>query len=152
MVVLRNQEAFLLLKRAKQPNQNKYVPVGGKLEPFENPRSAAIRETFEETGIRVDNLKYCGFLVESSPTAYNWQCNIYLSDIKKLPPPPCDEGILEWIDFKQIPDLPAPPTDWWIYRYIMEERPFAFDAIYNKDLELLEMVEEIEGKTVFKNH
>ena len=50
MVVLRNQGHFLLLKRRKPPNAGMYVPVGGKLEPFEDPHTAAIRETLEETG------------------------------------------------------------------------------------------------------
>ena len=58
MVVLKNNDQFLLLKRKKDPNRNMYTPVGGKLDPFENPTNAAIRETFEETGIKINNVKY----------------------------------------------------------------------------------------------
>ena len=60
MVVLRYQRSFLLLKRIKEPHIGKYVPVGGKLDPFEDPYSAALRETYEETGIAVQQLKYGG--------------------------------------------------------------------------------------------
>jgi 8-oxo-dGTP diphosphatase len=146
MVVLRHGDSFLLLKRAKSPNKGKYVPVGGKLEPFENPLNAALRETYEETGLRLNTVKYCGVLVETSPTDYNWQCNIYVAEIDFIPPPPCDEGTLEWIDFDRVPNVPTPPTDLHIYHYIMAGKPFAFDAVYDENLKLLEMREEIEGK------
>lgn len=148
MVLLRHQDQFLLLKRAKEPNKGKYVPVGGKLEPFEAPLAAAIRETYEETGIEIQSPKYCGVLVESSPTNYNWQCNIYLADISYQEPPPCDEGVLEWIRFEDVLKVPTPPTDWHIYQYIMAGKPFAFDAVYDGALQMLELREEIEGITV----
>ena len=148
MVLLRHQDEFLLLKRAKEPNKGLYVPVGGKLEPFEDPRSAAIRETKEETGITVDSLKYCGVLIESSPGKYNWQCNIYVADINRVPPPECDEGILEWIAYADVPQIPTPPTDWQIYQYIMAEKPFAMDAIYDKKMNLTFFKEELENKNL----
>ncbi len=42
LCILRNDNNCLLLKRLREP------PVGGKLDPFESPLNAAIRETFEE--------------------------------------------------------------------------------------------------------
>ena len=149
MTVLRHQDHFLLLKRAKPPNRGKFVPVGGKLEPFEDPYSAAIRETREETGIVVDQLKYAGVLIESSPTEYNWQCNIYLADIPFHDPPPCDEGELTWVAFPQIPEIPTPPTDWLIYQYLMRGQVFAFNAILDDKLNLLTMYDEIRGEQVW---
>ena len=82
MVILKNRDRYLLLKRAKEPNKGKYLPVGGKLDPYETPLNCAIRETFEETGIRIENPKFCGTLIESSPTDYNWICYIYLAEIE----------------------------------------------------------------------
>ena len=77
MIILRADDQFLLLKRAKEPNRGMYVPVGGKLEPYEDPYTAALRECEEETGIKLDKLKYAGSLVESSPLKYNWWCSVY---------------------------------------------------------------------------
>ena len=71
MVILRNGTSYMLLKRNKEPFIGHYVPVGGKVEPHESPIKAAIRETFEETGFTIDSPKFCGVLVESSPTKYN---------------------------------------------------------------------------------
>lgn len=148
MIVLRHEQSFLLLERAKNPHMGKMVPVGGKLEPFEDPYTAALRETKEETGISLDQLQYAGVLIESSPSPYNWQCNIYVADIPYQDPPPCDEGILKWVQYQDIPHILTPPTDWQIYQYIMRGQVFAFNAVYNSDLELIRMIDEIEGKVV----
>ena len=147
MIVLRHGEEFLLLRRNKEPNAGCYVPVGGKLEPHERPVDAAIRETREEAGLHIgkEQLKYAGVLSESSPTNYNWLCFIYVADINRIPPPPCDEGTLEWIPFDDIPNIPTPPTDWQIYQYLMKGQPFALDAVYDEAMEMREMREEISG-------
>ncbi len=149
MVVLRHEQQFLLLKRARPPFVGRYLPVGGKLEPHEDPRSAAIRETFEETGMALEKLKFGGTLIETSPIDYNWMSHIYIADIPFQPPPFCDEGTLEWIDFEHIPNIPTPPTDFIIYQYLMREQAFAFNAIYDADMNLLQMTEEISGEIVF---
>ena len=149
MVVLRHQDLFLLLQRANPPHPGKYLPVGGKLEAFEDPRSAAIRETAEETGIQLDHLSFSGILIETSPTKYNWQSSIYVADIEYLPPPYCDEGTLKWIPLLDIPNVPTPETDWHVYHYIMQEKPFVFNALYNDQMELSSMLEEIEGIVVY---
>jgi len=149
LCVLKNENRFLLLKRAKEPNKNTYTPVGGKLEPFESPYQCAIRETFEETGIEVDTMKYCGILVESSPTKYNWTNFVYLAEVDYIPPPPCDEGALKWIDFDEVLHVPAPKTDWYIYKYILVNKVFTFNALFDGSLNLLEMKDEIENKIVY---
>ncbi len=151
MVVLRHEHEFLLLRRSKPPYEGHYLPVGGKIEPHERPIEAALRETQEETGLqlRKEQLRYGGVLAESSPGDYNWICFIYLAHISRVPPPACDEGTLEWISLEQITDIPTPPTDWQIYQYLVRGQSFALDAVYNADMQLLEMREEISGRVVF---
>lgn len=145
MCVLKHGEQFLLLKRANEPNIGKYVPVGGKLEPHESPYQAVLRETLEETGIALTEAHFCGILTETSPVKYNWISYIYLAEIPYQPAPYCDEGILEWITIENLLKIPTPPTDWWIYKYILEKKPFNFSAMFDKDLNMLEMKEDIEG-------
>ena len=65
-------------------------------------------------------------LTETSPIDYNWICYVYLAEIDYLPPPDCNEGELEWIHFEKVPDIPTPKTDWHIYKYIIDKKPFAF--------------------------
>ncbi|MBL7825843.1 MAG: NUDIX domain-containing protein [Saprospiraceae bacterium] len=149
--VLKNGNNFLLLKRAKEPNQGMYVPVGGKIDPYETPHAAALRETFEETGIRVDSMKFCGVLSETSPTKYNWMSYIYQAEIEWQPAPPCNEGELEWIELENILNLPTPPTDWIIYQYLLENKPFVFCAVLDEQLNLITMRDELEDVVVFQN-
>lgn len=148
LCVLKNEHKFLLLKRLKEPNKDRYTPVGGKLDPYEEPYEAAIRETREETGIEVPQMRYCGVLVETSPNAYNWTSFVYLADIDFIIPPQCNEGSLEWVDFENVLNLPTPETDWYIYKYLLEERPFALNAVYDNELRLLTMKEEIANEKI----
>lgn len=147
--VLKSGRSFLLLKRLKEPNKDLYTPVGGKLDPFESPLHAAIRETREETGIEVETMRFCGVLTESSPTEYNWTNYVYLAEIDFVSPPECNEGTLEWVHFDNLLDIPTPKTDWFIYQYMLENKVFVFNANYNQQLELLEMTEEITNEVVF---
>ena len=146
LIVLRSETQYLLLKRAKAPNQGLYTPVGGKIDPFETPEAAAIRETKEETGIEIEVVRYCGVLVETAPSKYNWITFVYLADIEWEEAPYCPEGALEWIAEEDLHTLATPPTDWLIYKYIKEGLPFNFMAELDEDLNLLSMVEMLTGQ------
>jgi 8-oxo-dGTP diphosphatase len=146
LCVLRCENQFLLLKRFKEPNKDQFTPVGGKIEPFESPRQGVIRETWEETGIALSEIHFAGILTETSPTKYNWISYVYVADIPYQNPPFCPEGILEWIFFPNLSSIPTPPTDFFLYEYIAKSIPFAFSGIYNENLELTSLVEEISGK------
>ncbi len=148
LCVLRHQDKFLLLKRFKEPNKDTFTPVGGKLDPFESPLNSAIRETFEETGIKVDTMKFCGILTETSPTAYNWVGYVYIAEIDFIDAPSCNEGELMWIAFDDLLKVPTPKTDWYIYKYILDNKPFALSAEYDGNLNLLSMTEEIENRII----
>lgn len=145
LCILRYQNKFLLLKRLKEPNKDMYTPVGGKIDAFENPLQAAVRETFEETGIHVESMKFCGMLTETSPTKYNWISYVYLAEIDYIEPPICNEGTLKWISFDDLLSVPTPKTDWYIYKYILEKKAFAFNADYDDHLNLISMSEEFEN-------
>ncbi len=149
MVILKNQNRYLLLKRANEPNKGKYLPVGGKLDPFETPFDCAVRETYEETGINIENPIFCGMLTESSPIAYNWIAYIYLAEIDDIPPPPCDEGELEWVDSELLASIDTPPTDLFIYQYVHKNIKFIFSAVYDKEMNLIEMHDELSGEHVY---
>ena len=97
----------------------------------------------------VNKMKYCGLLTETSPVDYNWTNYVYLAEIDYLPPPPCSEGDLEWIRFEDVLKVDTPMTDWFIYKYILEDKPFAFNAIFDDQIQLLKMMEEIDGIEVF---
>lgn len=148
MCILRHKDELLLLKRLREPNKDMYTPVGGKLDPFEGPYEAALRETLEETGVKLSYMRFCGTLIETSPASYNWCSFVYVADIDRIPPPLCTEGSLEWIPLSNVLKVPAPKTDWHIYKYVMEGKPFAFRATFDEKLILTSMTEDIEEKTM----
>lgn len=148
MCILRHKHNFLLLKRLNEPNKNLLTPVGGKLAPYESPIHSAMRETLEETGIRIEKVKFFGVLTETSPTAYNWISYVYLADIDLIEPPACNEGTLLWVAFNDLLSMPTPKTDWFIFKYIFDNKPFAFSAEYDNHLNILSITEEIEDKRV----
>ena len=148
LCILKNKNKFLLLKRYNEPNKNKFVPVGGKLKPHESPKDGVIRETFEETGIKIKDPKFFGILTESSPSSYNWISYIFSYEIKFIDPPISDEGKLEWIKYENLKSIPTPLTDHHIYKFILENRKFIINVLYDKELKLLEMVEEISNTKI----
>lgn len=146
MIVLQSGDQVLLLKRNKPPYMGLYTPVGGKLEPFEDPYSAAVRETLEETGIQPDVFRYAGVVVETSPGHYNWQCNIYHAEIAYQEAPFCDEGELAWIPIDRVEEAPVPEIDHYMFSYLRTGKLFAFNAIFDEALNLLALMEEMEGR------
>ena len=149
LCVLRAPGAFLLLKRSKEPNLGLYVPVGGHIDPYEMPRDAALREVWEETGIRLDAVRFRGVLAETSPTWFNWVNFIYTADVERFDPPSCKEGALEWVEVNRLADIPTPTTDLYIYRLIAQERTFVLNAVYDEQIRLLRMDDEITGEVLF---
>lgn len=94
------QNKILLINREKPPFMGMWNALGGHLEEGEDVNTCAIREIYEESGIRVDNITLY------SVSTWNYDDDIiyvYLSTIdnfdeKKLPYK-FKEGI---IDFKDI--------------------------------------------------
>lgn len=141
--VLKNGDHFLLLKRAKEPNIGLFTPLGGKLDPFETPLNAAIRETWEESGIKVNNMEFRGILTETSPVDYNWISYVYLAEIEKQVTTESEEGTLEWMHIDELLKIPTPKTDLYIYKCLIDSEKFIFNAEYNEDLELQLMINEL---------
>ena len=149
LCVLRHGDELLLLRRTKTLHFGLYVPVGGKVDPFESPKAAALREVQEEAGVVLSDAQFCGVLVETSPTDYNWVGFIYLADIPRCEPIPCDEGVLEWVPVARLGDCPLPECDRFLYPYILVGRPFVFDVTYDADIHIQRMVEELSGKVLY---
>lgn len=144
--LLKSGNQWLLLKRKNPPNQGLFTPVGGKLDAYESPENAAIREISEETGIIVNKVNYCGLLVETSPIDYNWTSFIYLSEVEYLSPPDCNEGELFWIKNEDLSTISMPETDIHIYKYVIENKKFNFFVEFNDKMEILSFVETITNK------
>jgi len=119
----------LLLHRKKQPNQDLYSPIGGKLEQDlgESPTVCAAREIQEEAGLDLDHkdLHLTGIVSEA---AYEGKTHwlMYLYEVTRpvnVQEGPMDEGLLEWHHPDSICQLNIPRSDrevlwplFWRYR------------------------------------
>ncbi len=144
-VVLRHEHQLLLMKRQNPPHLGKFLPVGGKIKPYENPRDAAKRELLEETGIEAGELKFAGILIETSPADYNWITTIFEWNIHLISPPYNPEGSMEWIDSGNLHDYQIQETGLFIYPRIIQNIPFILNADYNESIQLIRLREEISN-------
>ncbi len=113
-------DRLLLLHRRKEPNIDRYSPIGGKLElaEGESPHACAIREIEEESGLALgsDELRMMGMVSE---TAYEGTTHwlIFLFEVTRpvghseIPNMEFDEGVLEWVPARRVAELDIPDTD-----------------------------------------
>jgi 8-oxo-dGTP diphosphatase len=126
LVFLRNRAGeFLLMCRAKPPNLGAWSPIGGKMETDvgESPFECAVRETEEETGLRVTQSDLHLFAMISE-TAYEGQSHwlLFLFQCARLLealPPDIAEGRFGFFSREAVDALALPETDraalWPIY-------------------------------------
>jgi 8-oxo-dGTP diphosphatase len=126
LVFLENTSGeHLLMLRAKPPNLGVWSPIGGKLETDigESPFECAVRETFEETGHKVDARDFHLFAIIAEK-AYEGQAHwlMFLFRCKQpltALPPEIVEGKFAFFSREAINTIPLPETDrtalWPIY-------------------------------------
>ena len=126
LVFLENPAGELLLMlRAKQPNLGVWSPIGGKLEMAtgESPFQCAVRETEEETGLklRTDDLHLFAMIAEKAYQGNtHWLMFLFRSKVQLAQlPPDISEGKFAFWSRAQINSLAIPETDaaalWPIY-------------------------------------
>ncbi|MBQ9759863.1 MAG: 8-oxo-dGTP diphosphatase [Clostridia bacterium] len=128
---------YLMLHRVKKKNDvnhDKRIGVGGHFEDGESPEDCMLREVLEETGLTVTQFQYRGivtFVSDRDPCEYMhlFTCSDWTGDLRE-----CDEGNLEWIDKKQLLDLPLWEGDRIFLRLLDENVPFfSLKLIYQGD-------------------
>lgn len=118
---------YLMLHRVKKENdlnKDKWVGIGGKFEDRESPEECNIREVYEETGLTLKSARYCGIVTFVSDKWETEYMHIFHSDSFSGEVRECDEGVLEWVDKKELLELPLWEGDKIFLRLIDEKSPF----------------------------
>lgn len=121
---IENKGSYLMLFRNRKPddpNEGKWLGIGGKIEKGETPEDCNLREVFEETGLRLKSAVFHG-VIEFRADSYEDE-DMYLfssSDFEPADeeaactfarkgcykPPVCSEGELAWISAGKLMELP----------------------------------------------
>ena len=121
---IENKGSYLMLYRNRKPedpNEGKWLGIGGKIEAGETPDECNFREVFEETGLRLRSAVFHG-VIEFRADSYEDE-DMYLyssSDFEpadeeaarvfaeagSYEPPVCTEGELAWVPREKLMGLP----------------------------------------------
>ena len=125
---LERGDRYLMLHRVKKVNDmnhDKWIGVGGKFEEGESPEDCILRETFEETGLRLTAYRYRGlvtFVSDQYPTEYMhlFTATGWTGRIRE----DCDEGVLGWIHRDRLAALPQWEGDRIFLELLQQDAPF----------------------------
>ena len=120
-------DEYLMLHRVKKKNdvnQDKWIGVGGKFEDKESPEDCILRETYEETGLRLTDYRYRG-LVTFVNTIYETEyMHLFTATGWEGEIGECSEGNLEWVRKSEVPSLPIWEGDKIFLKLLADEEPF----------------------------
>jgi len=130
---IRDGKSTLMLHRNKKQNdmhEGKWNGLGGKVEAGETPEACAVREVFEESGLKVSNPILKGFITFPQFDGENdWYVFVYRFDEFSGELIDSPEGHLQWISPSEMKAIPLWDGD----RIFMDwlDQSGIFSAVFN---------------------
>ena len=123
---IEQNQSYLMLyrnKKEKDPNEGKWIGLGGKIEPGETPDECVVREVFEEAGVVLTSYTYRGLIhfvsdVFEDEDMYLYTATGYTGTIRS----DCAEGTLKWIPKEEVNGLTLWEGDRVFLQYLLEDR------------------------------
>ena len=119
--------SWLMLHRNKKehdPNEGKWIGVGGRIEAGETAHDCLKREVLEETGLTVMSAKLRGVIdfrseIHEDEVMYLYTCSDFTGELIE-----CSEGDLRWVPKDQVFTLPIWEGDKVFLNYLLSGSGF----------------------------
>ena len=126
LAYIEKDDSFLMLYRNKKKhdiNANKWIGVGGHLEPGESKEQALYREIKEETGLDVIKYQYRG-LIHFNYGELSEMMHLYIVTKVNGELTECDEGTLQYVPKNEILNLPIWEGDRIFLEKLLSNAPY----------------------------
>lgn len=135
IVYVRRAGQTLMMHRVKKPQDmhaGKWNGLGGKLEPGETPEECAIREVYEESGLRIVQPRLAGMILfPQFNQGVDWFTFIFVADQFSGELIDSREGVLAWIPDDRLLDLNLWPGDRIFLRWLDQDAFFSAKFVYD---------------------
>jgi isopentenyldiphosphate isomerase len=150
---IERDDKYLMLHRVSKKNdinKDKWIGVGGHFEDLESPDECLIREVREETGYELKDFDFRGivtFVYGKKNEEFIEYMHLFVGRNVIGEPIECNEGVLRWVDKKEVLNLNLWEGD-RIFLRLLEERKdfFSLKLVYGEDESLKEAV--LDGKSL----
>lgn len=113
---MRNAAVMLIIKDgrilavSRRYDKTKFGLPGGKVEPNETPDQAAVRETLEETGVKVTKCEFIFLRDEprDKPEGEDFHAYCYYATEWEGEPHDSEEGVVQWLTEQQVTSDTSP--------------------------------------------
>ena len=111
------------IKKSQDPNQGKWIGIGGGIEPGETSQQCLLREVWEETGLKLLRWKKRGIVDFVSDLWPDERMHLYTADRFSGQLRDCDEGVLKWVPQEAVLDLSLWEGDRIFLKLLRQELP-----------------------------
>ena len=136
---IKQNDKYLMLHRTKKyddPNEGKWIGIGGHMEDGESPEECVVREVREETGLVLKEFRYRALVTFTSDLYETEYMHLFTADkFEGDIADNCEEGELEWIESDKIMELPMWEGDRMFIPLIKDDDTgfFSMKLIYESD-------------------
>ena len=136
---IKQNDKYLMLHRTKKsddPNEGKWIGIGGHMEDGESPEECVVREVREETGLILKEFRYRALITFTSDLYETEYMHLFTANIfEGAITDNCEEGELEWIESDKVMELPMWEGDRMFIPLIKDDDTgfFSMKLIYESD-------------------